>query len=122
MPKKVYGLERIFYIRPTDKKPTSDVKIFDTEEEREAFFTRYVNRKFSKVFEVKFFDALISNEKTVNMEDVEYEKQIKKMAETLGISYQMAKDFREGNLVVLPKDKFERIVPKETNDSKKEND
>ena len=111
--KKAYGLERIYYIRPSDRKPTSDVKLFATEEERELFFERYVNRKFSKVIEVKFFDADITNEKIIDKEDMEYKKSIKRMAETLGIPYEIAKNFKEGNIMILPKDKYERIMPKD---------
>ena len=35
------------------------------------------------------------------------------MAETLGIPYEVAKDFKEGNIMILPKDKYERIMPKD---------
>lgn len=74
---KVYGLQKIYKQRESSKGYLNEVKLFMFEEERDAYYRKYILAKPStRVKKVFFFEAEISN-----FREIDFQKEIRKRNE-----------------------------------------
>lgn len=78
---KVYGLQKIYKQRESSKGYLNEVKLFMFEEERDAYYRKYILAKPStRVKKVFFFVAEISN-----FHEIDFQKEISERNEEMNV-------------------------------------
>lgn len=76
---KAYGLQKIYKQRESSKGYLNEVKLFMFEEERDAYYRKYILAKPStRVKKVFFFEAEISN-----FQEIDFQKEISERNEEM---------------------------------------
>ena len=78
---KVYGLQKIYKQRESSKGYLNEVKLFMFEEERDAYYRKYILAKPStRVKKVFFFEAEITN-----FHEIDFQKEISERNEEMNV-------------------------------------